>query len=85
MITSAWGAWRRVEARGGAWDILAVREGVCQLRRDFWWRVEARGRSDEDNISQKGRSERFLSDGVVCGLIGEVEAALAARQWSLMY
>ena len=45
----------------------------------------ARGTSNEDDISQKGRSERFLSDGVVCGLIGEVEAVLAARQCSLMY
>ena len=45
----------------------------------------ARGRSDKDEISQKGRSERFLSDGVICGLIGEVEAVVAARQWSLMY
>ena len=45
----------------------------------------ARGRFDEDDISQKGRSERFLSDGVVCGLIEEVEAVVAARQWSLMY
>ena len=38
----------------------------------------ARGRSDEDEISQKGRSERFLSDGVICGLIGEAEAEVAA-------
>ena len=45
----------------------------------------AHGRSDEDEISQKGRSERFLSDGVICGLIGEAEAVVAARQWSLMY
>ena len=45
----------------------------------------ARGWSDEDEISQKGRSERFLSDGVICGLIGEAEAVVAARQWSLMY
>ena len=44
-----------------------------------------RGRSDEDEISQKGISERFLSDGVICGLIGEAEAVVAARQWSLMY
>ena len=45
----------------------------------------ARGRSDEDDISQKGKSESFLSDGVICGLIGEAEAVVAARQWSLMY
>ena len=43
------------------------------------------GRSDEDDNSQKGRSERLLSDGVICGLIGEAEAVVAARQWSLMY
>ena len=35
------------------------------------------GRSDEDKISQKVRSERFLSDGVICGLIGEAEAEVA--------
>ena len=79
------GAWRKLEARDGVWAILAAREGACQWRRDFWWRVEARGWSDEDEISQKGRSERFLSDGVICGLIGEAKAVVAARQWSLMY
>ena len=79
------GAWRKLEARDGTWDILAAREGTCQWHRDFWWCVEARGRSDEDEISQKGRSERFISDGVICGLIGEAEAVVAARQWSLMY
>ena len=38
----------------------------------------ARERSDEDKISQNGRSERFLSDGTICGLIGEAEAEVAA-------
>ena len=47
--------------------------------------MEARGRSDEDDISQKGRLDRVLSDDVICGLIGEGEAVVAARQWSLMY
>ena len=47
--------------------------------------MEARERSDEDDISQRGRLERLLSDGAICGLIGEVEAVVAARQWSLMY
>ena len=47
--------------------------------------MEARGRSDEDEISQKGRSERLLSNDAICGLIGEVEAVVAARQWSLMH
>ena len=45
----------------------------------------ARGRSDEDDISQRGKSKRLLSDGAICGLIGEAEAVMAARQWSLMY
>ena len=45
----------------------------------------ARGRSDEDENSQKGRSEKVRSDDVICGLIGEAEAVVAARQWSLMY
>ena len=45
----------------------------------------ARGGSDEDEISQKGRSERVLSNDAICGLIGEAEAVVAARQWSLMY
>ena len=47
--------------------------------------MKARGRSDEDENSQKGRSVRVRSDDVICGLIGEVEAVVAARQWSLMY
>ena len=79
------GAWQKLEARDGAWTVLAARKGACQWCRDFWWCVEARGRSDEDDISQKGRSERLLSDGVICGLIGEAKAVVAARQWSLMY
>ena len=71
MITSAWGAWRRVEARGGSWRRVAA-------SRNFWRRVGARERSDEDKISQKGRSERFLSDDAICGLIVEAEAEVAA-------
>ena len=47
--------------------------------------IVARGRFDEDDMSQKGRSERLLSDGAICGLIGEAEAVVAARQLSLMY
>ena len=74
-----------MQVRGGSWRCVAARVGACQWRRDFWWRVEARGRSDEDDFSQNGRSERFLSDGVICGLIGEAEVVVAARQWSLMY
>ena len=65
----------RVAACGGSWRRLTVTPRLLM----------ARGRSDEDEISQKGRSERFLSDGVICGLIGEAEAMVAARQWSLMY
>ena len=72
-------------ARGSAWRRVEEARGAWLWRRDFWWRVGARGRSDEDEISQKGRAERFLSDGVICGLIGEAEAVVAARQWSLMY
>ena len=79
------GAWQILEERDDAWAVLAVCEGACQWRREFWWRVEARGRSDEDDISQKGRSKSFLSDGVICGLIGEAEAVVATRQWSLIY
>ena len=80
MITSAWGAWRRVEARGGAWQRVEARGGSWRrvaASRNFWRRVGARERSDKDKISQKGRSERFLSDGAICGLIGEAEAEVA--------
>ena len=35
--------------------------------------------SDEDNFSQKSRSERVLFDGTICVLIGEAEAVVAAR------
>ena len=37
----------------------------------MWWR--------------QGISERVRSDDVICGLIGEAEAVVAAKQWSLMY
>ena len=40
---------------------------------------------DEDDFSQVSRLESVLSDGTTCGLIGEVEVVVAARQWSLMY
>ena len=69
------GTWQRVAAHGGSWRRVTVTPRLLM----------ARGRSNEDEISQKGRSERFLSDGVICGLIGEAEAVVAARQWSLMY
>ena len=36
-------------------------------------------------FSQKGKSERLLSDGAICGVIGEVEVVVVTRQWSLMY
>ena len=36
-------------------------------------------------FSQKGKSERLLSDGAICGLIEEVEVMVVTRQWSLMY
>ena len=36
-------------------------------------------------FSQKGRSERLLSNDAICGLIGEAEAVVAARQWSLIH
>ena len=69
----------RVGARGGAWRRVKSIGGACQQRREFWWRVEARGRSDGDEISQKGRSKRLLSNGTTCGLIEEAEAVVAAR------
>ena len=47
--------------------------------------MEVHDKSDEDNFSQAIRSERVLSDGAIYGLIGEAEAVVAARQWSLMY
>ena len=61
----------RVAARGGAWRQLEARDTEPKL-------LAARERSDEDKISQKGRSERFLSDGAKCGLIEEAEAEVAA-------
>jgi len=70
-VAARGGAWRRVAARGGAWRRVTP-------SRNFWRRVGARERSDEDKISQNGRSERFLSDGAICGLIGEAEAEVAA-------
>ena len=80
MMTSAkslarGGAWRRVTRFGGAWRRMQVMPRI----------LVARGRSDEDEILQKGRSEILLSNDAICGLIGEAEVVVAARQWSLMY
>ena len=69
------GTWQREEARDGAWRRVPVTPRI----------VVAHGRSDEDDVSQKGRLERLLSNGAICGLIGEAEVMVAARQWSLMY
>ena len=63
------GAWWRVAARGGSWRRVTVTPRLLVVR----------GRSDEDEISQKGISEGFLSDGVICGLIAEAEAVVAVR------
>ena len=69
-------AWRRVKRIGGAWWHVILTPRL----------VAAHERSDEGDFSQKSRSKRLLSDGAICGLIGEVEAVVAAaRQWSLMY
>ena len=38
--------------------------------------MEARESFDEDKFSQKSRSGRLLSDGAICGLIGEAEAVV---------
>ena len=64
-----------LEARGGAWWHVQVMPSI----------LAARGGSDEEEISQKGRSERLLSNDAICGLIGEAKAVVAARQWSLMH
>ena len=69
------GAWRRVRSIGDAWRGMPVTPRI----------LATRGRSDEDDTSQRGRSKRLLSDGTLCGLIGEAEAVVAARQWPLMY
>ena len=47
--------------------------------------MRAREWFDEDNFSQASRLESVLSNDATCGLIGEVEAVVAVRQWSLMY
>ena len=72
-------------ARGLYWRCVKARASDAENSGGAWRRVEARGRSDEDENSQKGRSERVRSDDVICGLIGEAEAMVEARQWSLMY
>ena len=40
---------------------------------------------DEDDFSQASKLDSVLSNGATCGLIREVEAVVAVRQWSLMY
>ena len=47
--------------------------------------MRAREWFDEEDFSQASRSESVLSNGATCGMIGEVEAVVAVRQWSLMY
>ena len=69
-------------ARGGAWRKLEARDCDAETSGGAWGRV---GGPMKTKFSQKGRSEIFLFDGVICGLIGEAEAVVAARQWSLMY
>lgn len=38
--------------------------------------------SDKDDFSQASKSERVLSNGATCGLIGEM---VVAMQWPLIY
>ena len=68
-------AWRRVKRIGGAWWHVILTPRL----------VAAHERSDEGDFSQKSRSKRLLSDGAICGLIGEAKVVAVARQWSLMY
>ena len=80
------GTCRRVEVGDDVWRLVKMIDGA-------WKRVILPSRIvvayewfDEDDFSQKSRSERVLSDGAICGLIGEGEAmVVSARQWSLMY
>ena len=72
----------RVQARGSTWRKLEVRDCDAETSSGAWGRV---GGPMKTKFSRKGRSEIFLSDGVICGLIEEAEAVAAARQWSLMY
>ena len=82
----------RVLARVGAWKRAAAHEedlrhvvardiniqnfsGACRRMKGLMKTI----------FSQKGKSERLLSNGAICGLIGEVEVVVATRQWSLMY
>ena len=69
-------AWRLMKKIGGAWKRVILPSRIVVACEWF----------DEDDFSQKSRSERVLSDGAICGLIGEGEAMVAtARQWSLIY
>ena len=69
-------------ARGLYWRHVKARASDAEISGGAWRRVEGPMKT---MFSQNGRSERFLSDGVICGLIGEAEAVVEARQWSLMY
>ena len=69
-------------ARGDTWRKLEARDSDTETSGCAWGRV---GGPMKTKFHRKGRSERFLSDGVICGLIGEAEAVVAARQWFLMY
>ena len=61
---------------------MKARASDAEISGGAWRHVEGPMKT---MFSQNGRSKRFLSDGVICGLIGEAEAVVEARQWSLMY
>ena len=70
-------------ARGGAWRKLEARDYDAETSGGAYRRM---GGPMKTKFHRKGdRGKKFLSDGVICGLIGEAEAEVAARQWSLMY
>ena len=81
----------QVLACGSTWLYVAMREEdwQCMVAHDFT--AETSGGAcghegfEEDDFSQKSKLERVLSNGAICGLIGEAKVVVAVRQLSLMY
>ena len=76
------GTWKHVVAREEDWRCMVAHDVNVENCSGAWRHVKCPMKMI---FSQKGRSKRLLSDGAICGLIGEAEVVMVARQWSLMY
>ena len=69
-------------ARGLYWRRVKARASDAENSGGVWRRVEGLMKTI---FHRKADRRVYFSMGVICGLIGEAKAVVAARQWSLMY